>query len=956
MGPPPASAPGPATASPPGGNFDDARWVREWERIDKLAQQWLGSRRDRQQLLRGDKLAHARRWLEQGRGRKPPPKREHKDFIRASARAAQLRIVRNVAIGGLSVGLVGAAAYKLIPREIEKAEQQSTPLPDAPPTTDDPVPRPVVVDTAASDAVATAAEALLEREPEVAALLALEAFDALPPNGIDDLRGTQAERVLRRATAAAHGRPLVGHTAAIAAVAMSPDGRRVASVDQGGESSAVSLWDLQRPGLARPQKLRGHLGAVRHLAFTPDGARLVTAGEDEEIKLWDLSESTPHDRSIPMPESGVTVMALSGDGRWLAAGGRSGRVRVVDLTAPTAGAGVLEGHTGSITSVFVSREGGRVATAADDGIAMVWRLGGGKPAGKPVRLEGHVGAVLDVALSPDGRWALTGGADHLGVLWDLTARVPSASMRPLMAHDEAVIAVGFLPDGRAAVTAGADDIVTVWKMTVPKPEQAGLSDKRGKGKGDITALELRGPTASDPSHAEVPQQLVLGAADGSVRTLDPSRIDKTIDGADFVAHAAGRVAIGVDATATWAASGGADGSLRVWDLAHRGAPEGLSLVGRAHRGQVIDMATGPAATRVVSGGVDGVAWLWDATGSTALRPIAPLPGHRGHVHVAVSPDGKFGATAAQDGVVHLWGIDIADADALTHAAYPGHGGAVNQLVFGPAGRVLISVAADKTARVWRMSDPSKDVLVLPHDDLVRLAAIGPDSRWLVTATVNQLNLWDLDLPDADTKTRALRGHDTDISAIAISGDGRWAASGDTNDRVVLWNLGASEPRPLRLKKHEDGIDALAFSPDHAWLASGSRDHRVVLWRLGSKHPEDDPIVLEGHDSGVHALAWSSDGRWLYSGDNSGKVRAWPVGAADPEAGAMVLAGHNNTIATMAVSQDGGSLLTAGWDGAVRLWPLQPEALHRVGCMLVGRNLTADEWDAHMKGSPRESCG
>ena len=115
-------------------------------------------------------------------------------------------------------------------------------------------------------------------------------------------------------------------------------------------------------------------------------------------------------------------------------------------------------------------------------------------------------------------------------------------------------------------------------------------------------------------------------------------------------------------------------------------------------------------------------------------------------------------------------------------------------------------------------------------------------------------------------------------------------------------------------------------------------------------------MLDGHGAGVHALAWSSDGRWLYSGDNGGQVRAWPVGAADPEAGAMVLAGHNNTIAMMAVSQDGGSLITAGWDGAVRLWPLQPEALHRVGCMLVGRNLTADEWDAHMKGSPRETCG
>jgi hypothetical protein len=85
-----------------GGAFDDARWVREWERLDKLASEWIAAGRDRTRLLRGEKLAHARRWLEQGRGRQPVPKREHKAFIQAAANAARLRIARNG--GGVAAG------------------------------------------------------------------------------------------------------------------------------------------------------------------------------------------------------------------------------------------------------------------------------------------------------------------------------------------------------------------------------------------------------------------------------------------------------------------------------------------------------------------------------------------------------------------------------------------------------------------------------------------------------------------------------------------------------------------------------------------------------------------------------------------------------------------------------------------------------------------------------------
>jgi WD40 repeat protein len=954
-GPAPLSTSGAMATSPmpTGGTFDDAKWVREWERLDKLASEWIAANRDRHRLLRGDKLAHARKWLEQGRGRQPVPKREHKAFIQASANAARLRVARNVTIGGLVLGIGAVAAWKFLPEVVEEDE---TPIavvepgkgdPKAP-TTDAPEPK----DDGAEEraAIVAKAAAQLESAPEVAALLALHVLAELP--SADDPRGSAAELVLRRALAPVRGQPLRGHNDAITLVAMSPDGRFVASVATGTDAAVAQLWDLERRGVGKSNKLRGHIGAIRSLAFSPDGATLVTGADDDEMWRWDLRQSPPAGQTIAAPEGGIVALAWSNDSRWLVAGGRSGRARLVDMNAAGGKSAVLDGHAGSITDVDIDATGARVATAGQDGVAMLWRFAGGVQSGKPTRFEGHMGTVHSVALSPDGKWVLTGGADSLAKLWPIGGRVPVP--RDFTAHSAPVEHVAFSPDGRLALTGSSDDTVTVWKMTAAQPELAGLSDPRGKGKGDVTALDVRGPRASDPDRTKRATWAVMGYADGSVRTLDPTQIDKTVVGNEIPAHGEGRVAIGVDARAVFAASGGADAVVRVWDLADS-EPAGPSKVGRGHAGQVVDVAINTAGTRIITGGIDGSARLWEAGDKPRLLELAVMPVHKGKVSVAMSPAGGYAATSSEDGIVRLWSDDATGGD-VPHRDYPGHTAEVNDLVFGPDGTVLVSVSNDKTARVWRMTeDPAKDVIVLPHGDLVTHVAIGPKSRWLITATVGALNLWDLSLPKPAEATLPLHGHDSDIRSVAIGPDGRWAASGDANERVVLWDLSTKDVKQRRLKAHTNSVDALAFSPDGRWLASGDRDKRVVVWRLTSKHPEDDPIELPGHGAGITKLSWSTDGKWLYSGDNAGVVRAWPLDAKDPVAQSMVLDGHSSVVSGLAVVSDGSALATVSYDGATRLWPLHPEGLHDVACSLVGRDLTADEWAEHIGGDPSAIC-
>ncbi|MFL5349034.1 MAG: SIR2 family protein, partial [Hyalangium sp.] len=95
-------------------------------------------------------------------------------------------------------------------------------------------------------------------------------------------------------------------------------------------------------------------------------------------------------------------------------------------------------------------------------------------------------------------------------------------------------------------------------------------------------------------------------------------------------------------------SGGADGTVRVWD-----ASSGKALhVLEGHKRGVSTVAYSPDGARVASGGDDGTVRVWDASSGKALHV---LEGHQGWVRtVAYSPDGARVASGGDDGTVRVW--------------------------------------------------------------------------------------------------------------------------------------------------------------------------------------------------------------------------------------------------------------------------------------------------------------
>jgi WD40 repeat protein len=246
---------------------------------------------------------------------------------------------------------------------------------------------------------------------------------------------------------------LRGHRHEIWAIAFSPDSRLLASGSRAGE---IFVWNLSQPGGGTPRlEVTGE--QFRDVSFSAEGTRFVAWHWNGALTLREVSEPS---RSRCLVELGTNNYGalFSPDGRQLAVGTRSGRVRLLDGSTLEP-AGMLVGREdGRMRPVGFTADSQRLlgeARLSPDARCYWWDVHSRKLLG-----SWSVGPVNHrVAISPTGDLVVTGDFDGAVRFWDLA---DFHELGRKEAHRTEVVGLAFSGDGKLVASGSAYGDVIVW--------------------------------------------------------------------------------------------------------------------------------------------------------------------------------------------------------------------------------------------------------------------------------------------------------------------------------------------------------------------------------------------------------------------------------------------------------------------------------------------------------------
>jgi WD40 repeat protein len=630
-----------------------------------------------------------------------------------------------------------------------------------------------------------------------------------------------------------------------------PDNKVAAKPFTPEELGLIKLWiDQGAAGIVTGhagdihwQPLPPGVNPIYAVAVTPDG-QFAACGRANQVFIYHLptgrfvSKLTDPEllKSGVYQQPGVAdldliqSLAFSPDGSMLASGGyrsiklwqrpRDPRVATLDTAAAD-----------NTQVVAASADGKWLATAAADNSIKLWDLATGQVARA---LAGHTGPVTALRFSADGTKLVSGSADKSVRVW----QVADGAVAGRLDTPQPVQAVAIAGNGQL-ITGGGDNVLRAWTMPAgPAKAVAGLTQP-------VTAV------AMSPDR----KLLVLACADGPIHLVD---------------------------TATWQVA--------------------KSLAG--HAGAVNSLRFQTGGARLVSGGADKTLRVWDvATAQPVIKVDVPAAVEA----VAIHPNGMQAATGAADGSIAVW--KLAEPPALERPIM-GHTGRISSLVYSNDGSLIFSASADGSLRAFQSADGAQRHAAQvgsPVHDL----AISPDGQWVATAGEDKLvKVWNANGLGPAGKPQ-FGGFSGPVRSVSFSPDNQQVIGGGAaGSETIVFNLASGEAVQAGGEQAGPIVGVATAGEKGEWIVSASADKGVRVWPLLAVRQ------IPGHSQPVTALAsLPTAPNQILSGSGDGSVRLWNLDNGQQ----MQAMNYGAAVSSVAVRPDGQRIAAAGASNVVRLW-------------------------------------
>jgi len=314
------------------------------------------------------------------------------------------------------------------------------------------------------------------------------------------------------------------------------------------------------------------------------------------------------------------------------------------------------------------------------------------------------------------------------------------------------------------------------------------------------------------------------------------------------------------------------------------APE-LTAILHGHAGDVWSVAFDPQnPDRFATGGEDRTVLLWSAKSRRIITGIEPLKFERASVYaLGFSPDGRRLAVGTGDGALTVF--DVSGPAPVARSVITAHQGALFSLAFDPADpNLLLTGGLDRAVRLWdlRGDTPVLASEVISHAGWVWGVAFSPDGARAGSVGQGQTSnvfWWDVSASARTLTARAAPSqHQATVTSIAFAPNGKSAVTGDTQGRVVNWDLAAMTSTPTQAADGAFGfVWGLSYSADSTLLAAGGGGGGIRVWDVRDPaRPSRVRGRLDGHREGVLRLAFSPDpaSKMLVSGSFENRALMW----------------------------------------------------------------------------------
>ena len=282
-----------------------------------------------------------------------------------------------------------------------------------------------------------------------------------------------------------------------------------------------------------------HGGSIRTVAYSPVNSSLfASAGDNRAVKLWNLQNDTV--TTLGHHTDTVNSIAFSADGQLLASGGDDYTFKVWDVSRQReieSFQHITDNSISQIKAVTFSPNGQRLATAGVH--VKLWDT----HTWKEITTLRHDEWVWAVAFSADGKLLATGDASGQVNVWNLQSRQLIAQRQ---ADSNAIYAVRFSPNNQILAGAGYKGQIKLWK--VPNWQYLGTLRSNGTVHGISFSPDSR--TLASTGYESV--------------NLWAVNIGENI--ATLTGHTDWVNATAFSPNGNSLISGGADGTLRIWDV------------------------------------------------------------------------------------------------------------------------------------------------------------------------------------------------------------------------------------------------------------------------------------------------------------------------------------------------------------------------------------------------------